>query len=164
MEIENTFREIDSITLANYILKHYGPMSHLKLQKLIFYCDAYCLAYFGRQLVTDRFEAWVHGPVSRKVYDSLKDKSVLFCDVEYSDTGGTDVDAAFARLSSAQRELLTAVLGDLAAWTGLELETATHRETPWLEARRGYGEADKCSVEISKDATRDFYRQEQYAR
>lgn len=37
---------IDSIILSDYILKHYGPMSHLKLQRLLFYCDAYHLAYF----------------------------------------------------------------------------------------------------------------------
>lgn len=40
---------IDSIILSDYILKHYGPMSHLKLQKLLFYCDAYHLAYFDKE-------------------------------------------------------------------------------------------------------------------
>ena len=66
------YKAIDSIVLSNYILKHYGPMSHLKLQKLLFYCDAYCLAYFGQELITDQFEAWVHGPVSRKVCQRMR--------------------------------------------------------------------------------------------
>lgn len=75
---------IDSIILSDYILKHYGPMSHLKLQRLLFYCDAYHLAYFDKELITDKFEAWVHGPVSRKVYGSLKDKYMLYEELTYS--------------------------------------------------------------------------------
>ncbi|MBR2290865.1 MAG: DUF4065 domain-containing protein [Prevotella sp.] len=63
------YKTIDSIVLSNYILKHYGPMSHLKLQKLLYYCDAYSLAYFGEELITDQFEAWVHWPVD---YDAAQ--------------------------------------------------------------------------------------------
>ena len=72
-----SLQTIDILVLSEYIIKHYGPMSHLKLQKLLFYCDAYHLAYFEQELVNDEFEAWVHGPVCRKVYDSFKDKSIL---------------------------------------------------------------------------------------
>lgn len=160
MEAYKSLQKIDSIVLSNYILKHYGPMSHLKLQKLLFYCDAYCLAYFNAELVTDLFEAWVHGPVSRKVYDSLKDKSVLYSDLAFSETDGIDVDAEFGKLTQDQQDLLTAVLKDLSAWTGGELEAATHREFPWIEARGGYSEADKCCVPISKETTRKFYKSE----
>ena len=156
----NHLRKIDSIVLSNYILKHYGPMSHLKLQKLLFYCDAYSLAYFGEELVTDTFEAWVHGPVSRKVYNSLKDKSILYSDLAYSDTG-TDVDKEFNKLSSEQKELITAVLSDLSAWKGIELEAASHNETPWMAARGNCGEADICHNTISKQLTKEFYTKEQ---
>lgn len=160
MEINKQLCTIDSLVLSDYILKHYGPMSHLKLQKLLFYCDAYNLAYFGQELVSDKFEAWVHGPVSRKVYSSLKDKSILYSDLRYS-YNGVDVDHAFENLPSSQKELVTSILDTLSMWTGMELEIATHKEKPWLEARRGYSEADKCNVEISKETTMLFYRQEQ---
>lgn len=155
-----TFKEIDSVVLANYILKHYGPMSHLKLQKLLFYCDAYHLAYFDKQLIEDRFEAWVHGPVSRKVYKNLCDKSILYADLAYSPLEGIDEDAEFANLSSDQKEFLTSVLDDLHSWKGWELEAATHKEDPWIQARKGYGEADKCCVEIDKELTRIYYKKD----
>lgn len=160
MTTTDTLQKIDSVVLSNYILKHYGPMSHLKLQKLLFYCDAYSLAYFGEELVEDEFEAWVHGPVSRKVYDSLKDKSVLHSDLKYSDTGD-DVDAIFNSLPTSQKELIESVLSRLSDWTGLDLEASTHREQPWIEARRGYDDSSKCHVHISKEITKDFYRSEQ---
>lgn len=160
MEATKHLGKIDSIVLSNYILKHYGDMSHLKLQKLLFYCDAYNLAYFGEELVTDKFEAWVHGPVSRKVYNSLKDKSILYSDVTYSDIG-IDVDARFQELTSEQQEILKNVLSELAKWSGPELENATHHETPWIAARRGFGEAAICHKHISKSLTREFYAKEQ---
>ena len=126
MKMHKSLQKIDSVVFSDYILKHYGPMSHLKLQKLIFYCDAYCLAYFDKELVTDQFEAWVHGPVSRKVYNSLKDKSILYSDLIYSKKEGEDVDVEFGKLTQDQQDLILSVLGDLSKWTGIELEAATH--------------------------------------
>lgn len=153
--------KIDSVVLANYILKHYGPMSHLKLQKLLFYCDAYCLAFFGEELISDRFEAWVHGPVCRKVYDEMKGASILYADMAYSPMEGVNEDECFDMLPSEVKDLLRDVLANLNQWSGYQLELATHSELPWQEARRGYSEADKCHVEISKETTRVFYRTQQ---
>lgn len=160
MKENASLKTMDSIALSNYILKHYGPMSHLKLQKLLFYCDAYHLAYFDTQLIEDEFEAWVHGPVSRKVFKNLADKSILYSDLEYSPIQDMDEDAIFESLNSSQKELITSVLQLLHTWTGFQLEKATHRETPWIQAREGYGEADKCSVHINKETTRVFYKKE----
>ena len=156
----NELKKIDSVVLSNYILKHYGPMSHLKLQKLLFYCDAYCLAYFHKELVDDKFEAWAHGPVSRKVFDQLKGQAVLYTDVAYSETPGIDVDKEFDGLASTQKELICNVLGQLSKWSGLELEMATHRELPWQAARQGCSEAEKCHVEIDKELTAKYYVKE----
>lgn len=156
----NDYKTIDSIVLSNYILKHYGPMSHLKLQKLLFYCDAYCLAYFGQELIVDQFEAWVHGPVSRKVFNELKGQAVLYTDVAYSETPGMDVDAEFAKLTTDQQALIKDVLDQLASWTGLELERATHNERPWQLARVGYDDAQPCHEIISKEETARFYKRD----
>lgn len=154
------YKKIDSIVLSNYILKHYGPMSHLKLQKLLYYCDAYCLAYFGEELITDEFEAWVHGPVSRKVFNELKGQAVLYTDVAYSETAGMDVDMEFEKLTTAQKELITDVLKQLSPWTGLELERATHSERPWQLARLGYDAAQPCHEIISKAEVAKFYKRD----
>lgn len=156
-----SLQTIDILVLSEYIIKHYGPMSHLKLQKLLFYCDAYHLAYFEQELVKDEFEAWVHGPVCRKVYDSFKDKSILYSDIEYNYVPGSiDVDAEFNKLTTSQQELVKDVLNTLSTWTGLELEQTTHSELPWIKARQGYGEADICHSIISKDTTKEFYKKE----
>lgn len=159
MKVINEYKTIDTIVLSNYILKHYGPMSHLKLQKLVFYCDAYSLAYFGKPLIEDDFEAWVHGPVCRRLYDSLKDKSKLYSDVAYT-PDKTDVDKEFATLTFDQQSLINNILCQLSSWSSFELEASTHQEGPWKKARKGYSEADKCSVIIKKDDMKEYYCKE----
>ncbi len=136
-------------------------MSHLKLQKLLFYCDAYHLAYFGEELINDNFEAWMHGPVCRRVFDELKGSSALYSDVGYENKKGKkDPMIEFKKLTSIQQELITDILEQLSTWTGTELEAATHNETPWKEAHKGYGVADRCTELISKNTTREFYKKD----
>ena len=159
MNAEKKLCKIDSIVLGDYILKNYGPMSHLKLQKLLFYCDAYHIAYFGEELIPDKFQAWVHGPVCRRVYDSLKDKSILYADMSYQ-AGDIDVDAEFAKLTSDQQVFLKDILSELSSWTAFQLETATHQELPWQDARRGVAPGERCENYISKELTRDYYKKE----
>ncbi len=151
--------KIDSTVLSDYILLNYGAMSHLKLQKLLFYCDAYHLAYFDEELVTDKFQAWVHGPVSKKVFDSFKDKSILYADLSF--VGDKEnILQLFSKLTSGQQELINDVLSVLSQWTSMQLETSTHKEAPWIEARNGVGIGDRCCNEISKATTKSYYKSE----
>ena len=49
------------------------PVTHLKLQKLCYYAEAMYLAIYGERLTGENFQAWPHGPVSKKLYDKYKD-------------------------------------------------------------------------------------------
>ena len=53
--------------VAQYFLSK-ESMSHKKLQKLCYYAQAWYLANYGKPLMPNRFEAWVHGPVSPDLY------------------------------------------------------------------------------------------------
>lgn len=157
METLKGLGQINAQLLADYVLQGYGPMSHLKLQKLLFYCEAYHLAYFDKSLIPEDFEAWIHGPVCREVYNNLKGESLLYTDLGF---GGqynpqAEVDKV---LNFDQLELLSDVLTELSTWTGMQLENATHSELPWREARTGLGPADRCENVISKEKMRDFYK------
>jgi uncharacterized phage-associated protein len=157
--LEN-FNKIKVTTLSGYILKYFGPMSHLKLQKLLFYCQAYHLAYFKEPLFNEDFEAWVHGPVCREVYNVLKGKSVLYSDVAYDKY---DFDGGIILkdvVSSDQFNNINDVLSELSNWTGSELEAATHKESPWISARKGLAPNQNCTNIISKDEMLEFYKNE----
>ena len=112
------------------------------------------------KLFEEDFEAWVHGPVCRNVYDIIKGKSILYSDVEYSEY---DFDSDIVLkdiISSEQYNLLNDVLKPLSLWTGSELETATHNEAPWLIARGDKKPNENCSTIISKDEMLKFYSNE----
>jgi uncharacterized phage-associated protein len=151
--------KVSATVLANYILMSYGPMSHLKLQKLLYYSEAYHLAYFDQSLIDEQFQAWLHGPVCRKVYNELKGESILYSDISF-DGKSEPAKEILENLNSNQIELLNDVLKELSTWRAFELERATHREVPWIEARKGYGPADRCDVIISKETMRIFYKSE----
>lgn len=159
MKINKLLSKIDPLVLSDYILMKYGTMSHLKLQKLLFYCDAYHLACFDTSLIDEDFEAWVHGPVLREVYKILNDDSQMYAEVSFDKDEDT-IQTLFSNLTCDQQELVIDVLESLKNWSEFQLEIAIHREQPWMEARRGYEPSEKCTVKISKETTRIYYRSE----
>jgi uncharacterized phage-associated protein len=165
METKKTLGKVDSIILAEYILQNFGAMSHLKLQKIIYYIEALHLAYFDKSLIDDDFQAWLHGPVSRKIYDALKGYSVLYSEVEYKadETNRNPTDLIKSALTEDQVVLMTDILTEYSKLTSYQLETLTHEETPWIEARKGVPIGDRCENIISKETMRTYYKKELFA-
>lgn len=157
-------QKIDSILLSEYILQKGGPMSHLKLQKLLYYIEGFHLAYFDHSLIEDNFEAWLHGPVSRKVYDSLKGYSVLYTAVEYKKEEGKDEPSAVLPklVTEDQLEAINDVIEEYGELTASQLENLTHSEAPWIEARRGYNYGNKCHELILKTTMQKAYKTQLY--
>jgi uncharacterized phage-associated protein len=158
----NVVKEISTINaqvLADFILASKGPMSHLKLQKLLYYCEAYHLAYFEVSLISETFEAWVHGPVCKDVFDSLTNKSLLHSDIGFNGTYDP-ISMVREALATEQFSLVSEVINHLSNWTGIQLESSTHSELPWIEARVGLSAGDKSSRIISKQTMKEFYKQE----
>src|SRR5688572_6613441 len=90
MTTTKTIHKVDSMLLCEYILERGGAMSHLKLQKILYYIQALHLAYFDEPIIEDDFQAWLHGPVSRKIYDQIKGHSKLYSEVGYIKTERED--------------------------------------------------------------------------
>ena len=119
-------------------------LSLLKLQKLLYYVQAWYLALIGRPLFAGRFQAWVHGPVNREVYDRFKKDKTL-----YSLVGAEDLRTDFdmGSIPPDVARFIDDVLEAYAGLTGTQLEEMTHNEDPWTEARKGYRPSQRCEVE-----------------
>jgi uncharacterized phage-associated protein len=156
----SSLAQIDSATMAKYIAVRVGGMSHLKLQKLLYYCYALHLAYFDTALFEEKFEAWVHGPVSRTLWDMVKDHSLLHSDIKYTLEDGEEdpVELVKKTLTSDQIQLIDDTLDELGKLNGLQLENMTHSERPWNEARVGYNEGDRCSVTLNMETIQSYYK------
>lgn len=160
MEAIRNIGKLDSTLLSNYILERGGEMSHLKLQKILFYTQAFHLAYFNTEIIEDDFEAWVHGPVSRKIFHELKDKSLIYAELSFSLYEEIKPSISIVdRLTQDQMELVNDVIDEYKLLSGGQLESMTHSEQPWIDARKGCAPCDKCSNVILKNDMKIFYKQ-----
>ena len=139
------------VDVAAYILKKYGPMTTMKLQKLAFYSQAYSLAVYGHELFSEDFEAWVNGPVAPDLYFQHRGKFLIH-------PGELDnAYGACGQLSQQIKQLVDCACEKLAHLTGNELSCQTHNEDPWNDARAGYGPSEHCRNVISKSSIQHYY-------
>jgi uncharacterized phage-associated protein len=66
-----------AIAVANWFIEKNKTdacdLTHLKIQKLLYYAQGWFLGNFEVPLFDDPIEAWKHGPVIRSIYLALRD-------------------------------------------------------------------------------------------
>lgn len=143
---------------ADYIIwkttEDQKALNLLKLQKLCYYVQAWNLAIKGEPMFPGNFEAWVHGPVNRDLYNRFRESHQLYGAVTID-----DVRPGFspAWLGEIERQFIDSVLDEYAGYSGSQLEELTHREDPWVKARIGYGPYDRCEKAIDDKLMASFY-------
>lgn len=125
-------------------------ITHLKLQKLLYYAQAWSMVFDGKSLFVEDFEAWAHGPVLRSIYDLYKDYGYDSIPPKIQD------DIAIPEDAEATLKEVYRVYGEKSAKA---LENLTHSEAPWIEARKGYEPQERCSVVITKESMLECYKE-----
>ena len=134
--------------ILNYQLLDYTlEISHLKLQKLLFYCQAYHLSISGEPLFEDDILAQDYGPVVRSVYENYKkhDSSIISVKKELKSED----------ISATSIGVISTVMGAYSKFSAIELMGMTHSERPWQEA---YARKGKDKI-ISQDSMKKYYKQ-----
>ncbi|HWO17397.1 MAG TPA: type II toxin-antitoxin system antitoxin SocA domain-containing protein [Kofleriaceae bacterium] len=130
------------------------PLNVLKLQKLAYYVQAWHLAYHDKPMFPARFEAWIHGPVNRTLYDRFRNSHQLYGAVTLNDVRpGFDPSS----LSEDARVFIDSVLEAYGGFSGSQLEELTHRELPWQKARGSLGPTERCENAIDEKTMSDYY-------
>ena len=57
----------------------------LKLHKLLYYVQAWSLAYGNGRVFEEDFQAWVHGPVSRQIFDRFSTTKNIYSQIGIAD-------------------------------------------------------------------------------
>ena len=133
--------------VAAYILRKKGEMTAIKLEKLVYYSQAWSLVWDEEPLFQDRIEAWVNGPVVPTLYQRHRG---MFKVADWPH-GDSDV------LTSAQRETIDAVLSFYGDKSSQWLSDLTHREAPWIQARKGLEPGDPSRGKISHASLAEYY-------
>ena len=147
-------------TIADYIILRLtsdeeNTLINLKLQKLLYYLQAWSLGINNKRFLNCKFEAWVHGPVSRELYNRFRASKTLYSFISKDDVDKNET--SYMRIDEEDRSFINSILDYYAGFSGTELEAMTHKERPWIEARHGIGSMESCNNIISEDTMRDFY-------
>lgn len=133
--------------VAAYVLEKQGPVSAMKLQKLVYYAQAWSLVWQKRPLFGEHIEAWANGPVIPALYSQHRGQFEV----------GRWPSGDPRKLSATDRTTVESVLrfygGKSAQW----LSDLTHSETPWKQARQGAPDGARSSAEISLASMREYY-------
>lgn len=136
--------------IARYILAKQGEMTAMKLQKLLYYSQAWSMVWDEEILFDTDFEAWANGPVLPSVYQihkgMFKVDETLFRDL--GDTSKVTGDA---------KDTIDNVLRVYGAKTAQWLSNLTHEESPWRDARGELSISAPSNAEISKGDIHSYY-------
>jgi Uncharacterized phage-associated protein len=120
-------------------------MSPKKLQKIVYYAYAWVLTLMNEsendldiKLFDSRIEAWVHGPVIPELYHKYKKHGGDIIP-QKSDVPEFETDI---------KDVLEQVWDVYGKYTGNQLESITHQESPWIKAREGCSPVEICTNEI----------------
>jgi len=114
--------------VAKYIVNKIGPVTTMKLQKLVYYSQAWNLAWDDVPLFAEDFEAWTNGPVCPDLYRKHKGKFIV-------DESFLENDAHPDSITPKEMNTIDAVLEFYGDKEPHWLSELTHLERPWREAR-----------------------------
>ena len=122
-------------------------ITHLKLQKLLYYAQAWSLVLLDKPIFKEEIEAWTHGPVVPIVYDI------------YSIHGYKEIPIPeeCPNISKEYEEVLEEVMITYGIYQAKYLEMLTHSEKPWIEARGNLPLEARCDNVISKKTMKEYY-------
>lgn len=157
---DNNIKTYDINDVADYIIlqataeETHPSLTNLKLQKLLYYVQAWSYGIHQRPFFSEneQFQAWIHGPVNRTIYDRFEPTKLLYSELTMSDRRQDAKD-----LDDEGKEFVDFILENYMKFTGVQLEAMTHREDPWIQAREGIAPTARCEKIISPDAMVKFY-------
>jgi len=144
-----------SVLVAQYFLdksmkssRH--DLTNKKLQKLLFYAQAWSMVVNNKKLFNDKFEAWIHGAAIPAIY--RKYKTFGFNPISES------VDENdFQALTDIEKSLLDEVWNIYGKYDADYLELLNHSEEPWQNARKNLSPFESSSSAISESGMKSYY-------
>lgn len=143
--------------IADYFLSQIDTdkgdtISPLKLQKLVYYAQAWHFTVFKKPLFSEKIEAWRNGPVVPSLYKRFVSKYYKENAIRIGEE-----DLNVPEFPNDTKKLLEEVLSIYGERSGSYLEALTHKEEPWLIARGNKKPFESCSAEITLDSMSKYY-------
>lgn len=124
-----------------------GSMSAMKLQKLVYYSQAWALVWDDEPIFLEKIEAWANGPVVVELYERHKGQFTIS---SWTDGNGDNLQRKF-------RETIKAVCTHYGKFNAQQLSDLTHSEEPWIQAREGLAPGERGNHEITLASMSEYY-------
>ncbi|MEH3100247.1 Panacea domain-containing protein [Sphingomonas adhaesiva] len=140
--------------VARYILDRLAPdrygsrLTAWKLQKLVYYSQAWSLVWDDAPLFDDEIQAWANGPVVPALYREHRGRFQLFAG---------DIPGNPENLTEDQRDTINVVLEFYGDKSPQWLSDLTHMEAPWRDARAGIPDGASSQRAITPEAMAAYY-------
>lgn len=126
-----------------------SPVTHLQLQKLLYYAQGWSLGRHGRPLHDGTMEAWIHGPVVREVFPKFAKYKAAPIDL----SEGRDA----RELTAEERGFARWIWENYGQYSPWRLREMTHAEEPWKSARSGVRDDEASRSLISHESLRSYF-------
>jgi uncharacterized phage-associated protein len=104
------------------------PLTHFRLQKLLYYAQAWSLVIRETELFPEEIRAWKNGPVVEEVYHGLPDGRCASCVSPDAFANAPDLEPEDAAFVKSFWEAYS-------QYSASQLYRMTHSESPWRKAR-----------------------------
>lgn len=143
-----------AIEIANWFIAKAAEsgdlVTHLKVQKLLYYAEAWTQTLIDKELFSEQIQAWAHGPVVVEVFQEFKAHGWNPLPVPQLQK--------MPLIDAETEEILVQVFdtyGDLPAKT---LEDMTHKDDPWIKARGDLSPEIRCETVMPKAEIKKFFQ------
>lgn len=134
--------------VSNDYYEVYEDLTHLKLQKLLYFAQGISLAKTDSVLFNENIEAWEHGPVVKEVFEKLKNKGRK--EINLEDAPSSVEVVRKIESDTEVREILLMTYSNFAIYTAWQLRNMTHQiGTPWYNTYT-YGKNKKINTQLIK--------------
>lgn len=117
---------LNATIIGQYFLYKNSNLTDIQIQKLVYYAYSwYMVKNKGQKLFEENPQAWIHGPVFRTLFDSMKN---------YKNFSKTN---EIGEIEKDITDFLDVIYSVYGKYSGNELEKLTHSELPWIKARCG---------------------------
>ncbi len=138
---------VNVFDVAAFLLQNLGGMTAMKLQKLVYYCQAWSLVWDEAPLFPEDIEAWASGPVVRELFEAHRGEYIV----------STISEGDPNKLNITQKETIQAVINYYGKKSSQWLSDLTHMEDPWKNTRTGMPEMARSSRIIQLDIIDEYY-------
>ena len=133
------------INVAQYIFNEYKRVTEeiideMKLQKLLYFSQRETFAILNQPLFNEVFEGWKYGPVSREVRTVFTEDGI---------------NAQTEDIKSESKYIINNIIQEYGALASWKLSALTHKETSWLNSRKGLKKEENGNLEIKMEDIRE---------